>query len=74
MLICYTITIVRHHGAGTIREWIMSFVSSTLKSFEKWRSPLSGASGNFNHQILPGVRIFLFMHNDMIQLIRFLHM
>jgi hypothetical protein len=31
----------------------MSFVSSTLKSFEKWRSPLFGATGNFNHQILP---------------------
>jgi hypothetical protein len=25
----------------------MPFVSSTLKSFEKWRSPLFGATGNF---------------------------
>jgi hypothetical protein len=31
----------------------MPFVSSTLKSFEKWRSPLFGATGNSNHQILP---------------------
>jgi hypothetical protein len=31
----------------------MPLVSSTLKSFEKWRSPLFGATGNFNHQILP---------------------
>jgi hypothetical protein len=40
-------------SAGSIREWIMPFVSSTLKSFEKCRSPLFGATGNFNHQILP---------------------
>ena len=31
----------------------MPFVSSTLKSFEKWRSLLFGATGNFNHQTLP---------------------
>jgi hypothetical protein len=31
----------------------MPFVSSTLRSFEKWLSPLSSATGNFNHQILP---------------------
>jgi hypothetical protein len=45
--------------AGIIREWIMPFVSSTLKSFEKWRSPLFGATGNFNHQILPYNILFL---------------
>ena len=39
--------------AGIIREWIIPFVSSTLKSFEKLRSPLFGATGNFKHQILP---------------------
>jgi hypothetical protein len=37
----------------------MPFVSSTLKSFEKWRSTLSGATGNFNHQILPYGILFL---------------
>ena len=37
----------------------MPFVSSTLKSFEKWRSPLFGATGNFNHQILPYGILFL---------------
>jgi hypothetical protein len=31
----------------------MPFVSSALNSFEKWRSPLFGATGNFNHQIPP---------------------
>jgi hypothetical protein len=45
--------------AGIIREWIMPFVSSTLKSFEKWRSPLFGATGNFNHKILPYNILFL---------------
>jgi hypothetical protein len=43
--------------AGIIREWTMPFVSSTLKSFEKWRSPLFGATGNFKHQILPALWI-----------------
>jgi hypothetical protein len=45
--------------AGIIREWIMPFVSSTLKSSEKWWSPLFGATGNFNHQILPYSILFL---------------
>ena len=29
-----------------------AFCLLTLKSSEKWRSPLFGATGNFNHQIL----------------------
>jgi hypothetical protein len=33
----------------------MPFVSSALKSFEKWRSPLFGATGNFTHQIPPNI-------------------
>ena len=45
--------------AGIIREWIMPFVSSTLKNLEKWQSPLFGATGNFNHQILPYGILFL---------------
>ena len=44
--------------AGIIREWIMPFVSS--KSFEKWRSPLFGVTGNFNHQILPYGIVYYF--------------
>ena len=39
----------------------MTFVSSTLKSFEKWRSPLFGATGNFNHQILAQMS-FIYCH------------
>ena len=31
----------------------------TLTSSEKWRSPLFGATGNFNHQILPYGILFL---------------
>jgi hypothetical protein len=43
----------------------MPFVSSTLKRFEKWRSPLSGATGNFNHQILPyGILILTFISGN----------
>ena len=30
-----------------------AFCLLTLKSPEKWRSSLFGATGNFNHQILP---------------------
>jgi hypothetical protein len=40
----------------------MPFVSSTLKSLEKWRTPLSGATGSLNHQILPyGILFLTFM-------------
>jgi hypothetical protein len=40
-------------------HWIMPFVSSTLKRFDKRQSPLFGATGNFNHQILPYGILFL---------------
>jgi hypothetical protein len=40
----------------------MPFVSSTLKSFEKWWSPIFGATGNFNHQILPyGIPSYIYL-------------
>jgi hypothetical protein len=72
MLICYTIHIVRRHGAGKIREWIMPFVSSTLKSFEKWRSPLSSATGNFDHQSLPyGILFLTFISTNVFYLLSF---
>jgi hypothetical protein len=35
------------------------FCLFTLKSSEKWRSPLFGATCNFNHQILPFGILFL---------------
>ena len=57
---------------GYIREWIMLFVSSTLKSFEKWRSPLFGATGNFNHQILPyGILFLTFVSTNVFYLLSF---
>ena len=35
----------------------------TLQSYEKWRSPLFGATGNFNHQILLyGILFLTFKH------------
>jgi hypothetical protein len=56
--------------AGIIREWIMPFVSSTLKSFEKWRSPLFGVTGNFNHQILPyGILFLTFINTNVFYLL-----
>jgi hypothetical protein len=56
--------------AGIIREWIMPFVSSTLKSFEKWRSPLFGATCNFSHQILPyGILFLTFINTNVFYLL-----
>jgi hypothetical protein len=50
----------------------MPFVSSTLKSFEKWRSPLFGATGNFNHQILPyGILFLTFISTHVFYLLSF---
>jgi hypothetical protein len=50
----------------------MPFVSSTLQSFEKWRSPLSGATGNFNHQILPyGILFLTFISTNVFYLLSF---
>jgi hypothetical protein len=54
------------------REWIMPFVSSTLKSFEKRRSPLFGATGNFNHHILPyGILFLAFIITNVFYLLSF---
>ena len=56
--------------AGIIREWIMPFVSSSLKSFEKCRSPLVGATCNFNHQILPyGILFLTFINTNVFYLL-----
>ena len=56
----YIIPYLLYDVTGRINpRWIMPFVSSTLKSFEKWRSPLFGATGNFNHQSLPYGILFL---------------
>jgi hypothetical protein len=50
----------------------MPFVSSTLKSFEKWWSPLSGVTGNFNHQILPyGILFLTFISTNVFYLLSF---
>ena len=58
-----TIPTVRRHGQDK---------SSTLKSFEKWRSPLFGATGNFNHQILPyGILFLTFITTDVFYLLSF---
>jgi hypothetical protein len=47
-------------------------VSSTLKSFEKRRSPLFGATGNFNHQILPyGILFLAFIITNVFYLLSF---
>jgi hypothetical protein len=56
--------------AGIIRrEWIMPFVSS-MKSFEKWRFPLVGVTGNFNHEILPyGIRFLTFINTNVFYLL-----
>ena len=72
MLIYYTIPIVRRHGQDKSENGFMPFVSSTLKSFEKWRSPLSGATGNFNHQILPyGILFLTFISTNVFYLLSF---
>ena len=50
----------------------MPFVSYTLKSFEKWRSPLFGATGNFNHQILPhGILFLAFIRTNVFDVLSF---
>jgi hypothetical protein len=42
-----------------------AFCLLTLKSSEKRRSPLFGATGNFNHQILPyGILFLTFVNTD----------
>ena len=44
----------------------------TLKSSEKWRSPLFGATGNSNHQILPyGILLWTFINTNVFYLLSF---
>jgi hypothetical protein len=43
-----------------------------IEEFEKWRSPLFGATGNFNHQILPYGMLFLtFISTNVFYLLSF---
>ena len=49
-----------------------AFCLLTLKSFEKWRSPLFGATDNFNHQILPyGILFLTFINTNVFYLLSF---
>ena len=44
----------------------------TLQSYEKWRSPLFGATGNFNHQILLyGILFLTFINTNVFYLLSF---
>ena len=47
-----------------------AFCLLTLKISEKWRSPLFGAKGNFNHQILPyGILFLTFINTNVFYLL-----
>ena len=49
-----------------------SFCLLTLKSSTKWRSPLFGATCNFNHQILPyGILFLTFINTNVFYLLPF---
>jgi hypothetical protein len=49
-----------------------AFCLLTLKSSEKWQSPLFGAKGNFNHQILPyGILFLTFINTNVFYLFSF---
>jgi hypothetical protein len=49
-----------------------AFCLLTLKSSEKWRSPLFGATGNFKHQILPyGILFLTFINTNVFYLLSF---
>jgi hypothetical protein len=49
-----------------------AFCLLTLKSSEKWRSPLFGATCNFNDQILPyGILFLAFINTDVFYLLSF---
>ena len=49
-----------------------AFFLLTLKSSEKWRSPLFGATDNFNHKILPyGILFFKFINTNIFYLLSF---
>ena len=43
-----------------------------IEEFENWRSPLFGATGNFNHQILPyGILFLTFICTNVFYLLSF---
>ena len=49
-----------------------AFCLLTLKSYEKWRSPLFGATCNFNDQILPyGILFLTFINTNVFYLLSF---
>ena len=49
-----------------------AFCFLTLKSSEKWRSPLFGATWNFNDQILPyGILFLTFINTNVFYLLSF---
>ena len=49
-----------------------AFCLITFKSSEKWRIPLFGATGNFNHQIIPYGKIFLaFINTNVLYFLSF---
>ena len=49
-----------------------AFCLLTLKSSEKWRSPLLGATCNFNDHILPyGILFLAFINTDVFYLLSF---
>jgi hypothetical protein len=49
-----------------------AFCLHTLKSYEKWWSPLFGATCNFNDQILPyGILFLTFINTNVLYLMSF---
>ena len=61
MVIYYTIPIVRRHGQNK-SEMGYAFCLLHIEEFWKMAIPLFGATGNFNHQILPYGILFFNMH------------
>ena len=59
----------------TLRIFRKSFncrYNPRMKSYEKWRSPLFGATCNFNDQILPyGILFLAFINTDVFYLLSF---
>ena len=50
-----------------------AFCLLTLKSSEKWRSPLFSATGNYNHQILPyGILFLAYINTNVFYLLRYI--
>jgi hypothetical protein len=58
-----------------IDQWPRKTRESTtalIEEFENWRSPLFGATGNFNHQILPyGILFLTFICTNVFYLLSF---